>query len=87
MNPQEYAEIQNLINQKVPNASHCVSCGKANAVQLAAHIVTPVATSVGGTIALQGANYPQAMLLCTNCGFTTYYNVIVLKHGQGPQVG
>ena len=82
-----YAEIQALLNTWVPNASSCTVCGGVQTVSLSMHLVTPVVTSVYGGIQLAAQQYPQAMLICSDCGNTTYYNYIVLKnrglpHGQ-----
>lgn len=79
MTPQEFAEMQGLIDQKVPNASQCLTCGIQNSVHLASHLVTPVATNYRGGILLQAANYPQAMLMCMNCGETRYFNAVILR--------
>lgn len=79
MSPPEYAEMQKLINSKVPAAADCTCCGKAGTVQLAAHIVTPVGTAMGEGISIGSANYPQVMLLCGNCGYTRYFNAVILK--------
>ena len=52
-------------------------------VQLAAHLVTPVVTSKEGGVQIGGSTYPQAMLLCLNCGFTRYFNTMILEQNSG----
>ena len=83
MTPQEFNEMQYLVNTKIAAAGDCPTCGKSGAVQIAGHLVTPIATTLGGSIQLQAANYPQVMLLCTNCGFTRYFNAIILRGQSG----
>lgn len=62
------------LNKKVRNSGICSSCG--NKVNLSAEIVTP-ATYSGGTLQL-GQVYPLASLVCSNCGKTTFFNLITL---------
>lgn len=76
----EYHELLQILQQKLgPGSGNCHACGGQSTVQLAAHLVTPIATTPTGGIQLQAANYPQAMLLCQNCGHTTYFNYVILK--------
>ncbi len=76
--------IQEL-NAKIPNAGNCLACGPdgVGKVIMADHLITPVITDIGGGISLGGVNYPQLMLICRNCGFTRYFNYLVLKGGGG----
>ena len=83
MTPFEYDAVLQLINAKVPSPPDCPSCGKVGTVQLAANLVTPIGTSPIGGVQLQGSAYPQAMLMCTFCGFTRYYNLLLLRGQDG----
>ena len=79
LTPQEYQEILQLITAKAGPVGDCAVCGRAGTVSLAAHLVTPIATAPQGGIHLQAANYPQAMIMCNNCGNTRYFNYVLLK--------
>lgn len=61
--------------KKIPGAGKCAICGSGNAT-FSEHAVTPIVWE--GGIVLGGAVYPQAMVVCNNCGHTSYYNLIVL---------
>ena len=41
------------------------------------HIVQPVASVRAGEI-LGVASYPQIMLICQDCGYTIYFNAVVM---------
>ena len=60
------------IPQKSENMT-CQVCGSRN-WGLAEHLVTPAVLNATG-IGLMNPSYPQAMLLCSECGSTIYINV------------
>ena len=64
-----------FVNTKVPNSGVCKECGEKNIVVSDDIVTVPLFTS--GGIALGGPAYPQAMLICTNCGNTRFFNVVV----------
>jgi hypothetical protein len=66
--------IQKL-TEKVPKA-FCRFCSEIGTLRVAADIVTPM-TWIGGSMVV-GTAYPQAMLICTNCGYTHYLNLLAL---------
>lgn len=65
------------LNERVPNAGTCPACDEKK-VTMGRYLVTPLTTTRGGTPVLTGTQYPQLMLLCSNCGFTRYFNHILL---------
>ncbi|MEN9682372.1 MAG: hypothetical protein RLZZ427_123 [Pseudomonadota bacterium] len=77
----QFNQLIAVINQRVPNAAHCRSCGK-HEVTISPHVVSPLIVHNGSTM-LGGTTYPQVMLICGNCGETRYHNAVVL----GVQVG
>lgn len=68
------------INEKIPNAGRCPRCATGAAGETTMVIgedaVTPIIWN--GSLNLGGTSYPQAMLVCRNCGYTTYHNLVVL---------
>lgn len=64
------------INEKVSNSGICKECGKSQ-TQLAPDVVTPM-ISTGGGVSIGGNSYPQAMVVCANCGHTRYFNLVAL---------
>ncbi len=75
----QYAELQEIIGRKIPNPGNCTVCGGLGTVMLSGHLVTPIVTSEFGGLQLSAQQYPQAMLLCSNCGKVTYYSYPILK--------
>lgn len=82
MTPDMYSYVQRLVHQKVPQSGNCSVCGGLGTVVLSQHLVTPVVTSNWGGVQLAAQQYPQAMLMCTNCGHTTYYNYVILARAS-----
>lgn len=68
------------LNGLVQNGGACPACGPAGIgkVIAAEHLVTPTSILPDATVQLGGTNYPQLMLLCTNCGFTRNFNYLLL---------
>lgn len=64
------------LNAKVRNSAICKECGHTG-VQLAPDIVTPMTFTPGG-VSIGGSSYPQAMIVCSNCGHTRYFNLVAL---------
>jgi len=64
------------------HAGKCPVCNQQNWV-LADHVITPMLyTGVGIT---QGAGYPQIMVICQHCGYTLYFNAVIVGVLQGVQ--
>ena len=57
-------------NQRCPISGH-------NNWFTAEHIVQPTATT-GGSVVLGGTGYPQVMVICQGCGYTMYFNAVVI---------
>jgi predicted nucleic-acid-binding Zn-ribbon protein len=54
----------------------CVACGKNN-FELGAHVVAPIRLS-GTQVQFGGATYPSVPLICRNCGYTYFFNAVVM---------
>ena len=70
------AALVKALNDKLPDAGKCVRCGDIS-VTIADEMVTPVRWKDGG-VTIGGSSYPQAMIVCRNCGHTSYFNLMVL---------
>jgi hypothetical protein len=57
----------------------CAACGHNNWT-MANHLVSPPLHRVsgGGGFMFGGPAYPQAMVICANCGHTVYFNTVVM---------
>ena len=55
----------------------CTACGQT-AWHLIPHLVAPPTFRKESGFFLGGMSYPQAMLLCKNCGHTLYFNAVVM---------
>lgn len=75
------ATIVAKLNELIPNAGNCLACGPMGLgkVTVGHQLVTPVLTDPGGGITIGGSTMPQVPLICTNCGYTRYFNYMVLK--------
>lgn len=67
-------KIVDWINSKC-NALTCEACKQNNWV-MPDDAVMPIAYN--GSINLGGSTYPQAMLVCRNCGNTKYFNLALM---------
>jgi hypothetical protein len=74
------------LNSLVPNLGNCPTCGPAGIgmVQVAMDLATPSRTDATGNVAVGGTIYPQMQLICTNCGFTRYFNYVLLMTDKEP---
>ena len=80
MTDDEMNRVVELINGKRAGAEDrpCPHCD-ANAWLLAPHTVTPIRLRrLTGGMELGGPVYPHAMIICTNCGYTRHFNLVVL---------
>lgn len=80
--PAWYKITAETLNRLIPNAGNCLACGTLGAgkVVLGAQMVTPVITDPKGSVSIGGSTMPQVTLICTNCGFTRYFNYLILQH-------
>jgi len=60
----------------------CPICGSKD-WELSEHLVQPLTFSTGSVL-VGGASYPQAMLISKKCGYTMYFNVMVMGIVQPP---
>lgn len=58
-----------IINDKIPNAATCPLCGGSRTLD-EKNIVSPKVWSGD-----EKSAYPQVMIICQDCGYTTYHNV------------
>lgn len=64
------------LNTTVPNVGQCKECLKQD-ISVSSQAVTSIRLNNGG-LDFGGTVYPQAMLVCRNCGHTRYFNLIAL---------
>ena len=64
-----------ILRRKAPKAERCARCGTG--LTLAEDAITP-AIWKGGAPIMDQAAYPQAMMVCENCGDTSYFNLVTL---------
>lgn len=70
-----------LVNEKIPNSGVCKECNQKTIAVSDDMVVPPV--FVNGGVAFGGPNYPQIMLVCTNCGNTRFFNAVVVGAMNG----
>ena len=68
--------IKWLADRGVTNETKCPACGKPGWF-LAEHLVQPV-TIQGGGLSFGGIGYPQVMMISEVCGYTAYFNAVVI---------
>lgn len=70
-------KILDWLNRKWAGSKACTICG-TNRWTLSDHIVAPMTSGPDGDISIGGVTYPQAMVICNNCGNTHYFNVAMM---------
>ena len=63
------------INEKLEHPRICTVCNKRE-VSAATEVITPMMWTEG--VVSSKYSYPMAMLICDNCGHTTFYNLLSL---------
>ncbi|MGD9714099.1 MAG: hypothetical protein AB7V46_18870 [Thermomicrobiales bacterium] len=79
-----WAQLADSLNKKVPDAGFCRECQQAK-VEIAPDVVTPVSMR-DGNVTISGS-YPQVMAICTNCGHTRYFSMVILGLPLPPNPG
>ena len=64
-----------IVAERIPEAGQCTQCNTAD-LTLAQDAVTPIIWNDGPEFG--GDSYPQAMIVCDNCGYTKYFNLVTL---------
>ena len=64
-----------ILRDKAPEADLCVRC--KTRLTLAEDAITPAIWKGSGAV-MDLDTYPQAMLVCENCGDTSYFNLVAL---------
>lgn len=76
--PEDWRErAVTALNLKVPGSGQCIRC-RTGTVTIAPDPVTPMVFERAGGITIGGRSYPQIMVVCGNCGHTSYFNLIAL---------
>jgi len=59
------------------DAQKCPICGNPHWI-ISDHIVQPVTLGAGNSVMLGGVGYPQIMMISAGCGYTLYFNAVML---------
>lgn len=49
-----------------------------NSWTVADHLVAPPVVDAAGKVQSGGGSYPQVMMVCTECGYTRYFNAVLV---------
>lgn len=77
LSPEEKTKIQQWFSTEGRKLPACPFCGKPNWIA-GDHLVTPIIFSGGSNLMIGGASYPQVMLISEGCGYTQYFNAVVI---------
>lgn len=69
--------IADKLNQLWQGAKQCPVCGQAQWT-VGDHLVTPTTLGPNNSVMLGGLSYPQVMVISNACGYTMFFNAIVL---------
>lgn len=72
---EEKDKIKTWLENKTKNPA-CPVCNDPNWV-IGDHLVQPMNGASGGLV-IGGVTYPQVMIISTNCGYTRYFNAVVM---------
>ena len=70
------SKIREWLKAHWKGAGECPVCQTA-AWKLSDHMITPILYS-GKNVTLGGAAYPMVMLICTTCGNTRFFNILIM---------
>lgn len=73
------------LNELVSNAGVCLACAKVGTVGLGNDLTTPLVMNPQGGVQVGGATYPHVNLSCSNCGYTRFFNYVLLS-GEEPEL-
>ncbi len=71
-------KIVDWVAQKAAKRPLICSVCHTQSWQLGEHLVAPTLYKHGGGLVVGGVNYPQALLICKNCGHTIYLNAVII---------
>ena len=73
LTPEEKETVRQWIDSNWTGSDFCPISGHNDWI-IVDHIVRPIA----GSTLLSGSNYPQVMLVCQGCGYTIYFNAVLM---------
>jgi hypothetical protein len=76
LTPEERVKVSEWLKVHWKQPLICPVSGH-NEWALADHVVQPLINS-GAGIMLGGSSYPQVMVVCRGCGYTVYFNAIMI---------
>lgn len=76
LTPEQRKAVMDWLTEKWGPDGECYVCKESNWA-VGKHLVTPALFSEKGFWA-GGPAYPQAMIVCTNCGHTVHFNAIAI---------
>lgn len=82
---EEIAHIADTLKSLSPIGYSCPTCRGQKSL-IANHLVSPVMLNRQGEQQVPGGSYPQVMVVCERCGFTSYHNAAVLGVGNDMRV-
>jgi hypothetical protein len=78
LTPAEKQTVQSrLIALGWTGRAGCPVCGD-NQWTIADHFVQPITRGAANSLNLGGPGYPQVMLISNKCGYTMYFNAVVI---------
>ena len=75
LTPNERQKIQKWMEEK-KGLQDCPSCHQRN-FTLGDHLVAPQLFFGDGSVRIGGPSYPMFMAICSNCGYTSFFNSVI----------
>ncbi len=73
---EQFEQFQKWLEKKSHGELFCPICGVKKWI-VGEHIVAPPVQTPGGGMIIGGASYPLASIICSNCGFTRFFNALI----------
>jgi len=74
---EQMEQFQSWLAERWTGTKECPICATNNWT-LGSHLVSPTIYRSGGGLVIGGLAYPLAMIICSNCGYTNFFNAVLI---------
>ena len=80
---EEKKQVVRWLQSRAAGPRECAVCLQRNNWVIADDLVSPSPYHRGSEVDIGRTSYPQAMLVCENCGNTVYLNAVMMGIAEG----
>ena len=78
MSPEDKQKILEKINEKINEGRLICICKHSNFTLVDGLVNLPLTDKISGNLVIGGPTLPNAVIVCTYCGYTFFFNLVVL---------